>query len=131
MKFSYDSEPNPLERLLNAQIAELKEDGAIATKNLSDGYHTIGQLYHDRAILFAVICNTYKENAFKSKLHDDGTMYDDMFIVGLYTPEGTYTYHYHMEYWDMYDVEELKHAPAYDGHTFKDIGRLFGLVGSK
>ena len=118
----------------NENIKYWKEQGLLNTKDISDGYHTFGQLYHDRAVLFAVICNTYKEHAFKSKQHDDGTMFGEpgeMFIVGLYTPEGTYTYHYHMEYWDMYDVEEIPKAPAYDGHTYKDIDRLFGLIGTK
>ncbi|TDL40899.1 hypothetical protein EVU91_01285 [Macrococcoides bohemicum] len=112
-------------------IKSYKDAEEIRTKDISDGYHTFGQLYHDRAVLFAIICNTYKENAYKSKLHHDGTMFDDMFIVGVYTPEGHFTYHYHMEYWNMYDVEELSKAPEWDGHTFEDIDRLFGLLGTK
>lgn len=120
---------------LNGQIKYMKDIELINTKDISDGYHTFGQLYHDRAVLFAVICNTYKENAYKSKLHHDGTMFgepNEMFIVGLYTPEGHYSYHYHIDpYWEMYDVEELECAPEYDGHTYKDINRLFGLVGTK
>lgn len=113
----------------NKDISNMKSVGLINTKDISDGYHTFGQLYHDRAILFAVICNTYKDKAWKSKLHDDGTMFDDMFIVGVETPQGQYTYHYHIDpYWDMYDVKEVEFAPEYDGHTFEDIERLFGLL---
>lgn len=114
---------------INIEIKYWKDQGLINTKDISDSYHTFEQLYHDRAILFAIICNTYKEKAFKSKLHADGTMFDDMFIVGLYTPEGTYTYHYNIEpYWDMYDVKEIEFAPEWDGHTREDIDRLFGLI---
>jgi len=76
-----------------------------------------------------MVCNLLKDNAWKSRLHDDGTMFDkDMFITGITTPEGQYTYHYHMEYWDMYDVKELVKAPAYDGHKPEDIDRLFSLL---
>ncbi|PCF50118.1 hypothetical protein [Staphylococcus delphini] len=116
---------------LNNQIQQLKEKNIISTKEVSDGYHTFGQLYHDRAVLFAVILNTYKEKAWKSKQHHDGTMFgkpNEMFIVGVDTPEGQYTYHYPMVYWHMYDVKELDKAPEYDGHTFLDIDRLFGLI---
>ncbi|EGQ3847465.1 hypothetical protein HDO24_000938 [Staphylococcus pseudintermedius] len=122
---------NKREEFINDLIKVSKSTGKIKSKNISDGYHTFGQLYHDRAVLFAVILNTYKEKAWKSKQHDDGTMFgepNEMFIVGIYTPEGQYTYHYHMEYWDMYDVKELDKAPEYDGHTFLDIDRLFGLI---
>lgn len=118
------------EYFLNVAIKSYKDKGLVRTKNISDGYHTFGQLYHDRAILFAVICNTFKDKAWKSKQHDDGTMFDDMFIVGVETPQGQYTYHYHIEpYWDMYNVKEIEYAPMWDGHTHEDVNRLFGLLG--
>ena len=44
-------------------------------------------------------------------------MYDDMFIVGIQTPEGQATYHYHLDCWDLFDVVELDRAPEWDGHT--------------
>jgi len=117
---------------LNSQIRYKKSQGTINTKDVSDGYHTFGQLYHDRAVLFAVICNTFKDKAWKSKQHHDGTMFGEpgeMFIVGVETPQGQYTYHYHIEhYWDIYDVKEIEYAPKWDGHTHEDINRLFGLL---
>lgn len=86
--------------------------------NLSDGYHTFNELYHHRAVLFSVICNSMPNKAWKSKLHDTGEMYDGMFIVGIETPEGNATYHYDIEpYWDMFKVKELERAPKWDGHT--------------
>ena len=85
---------------------------------VSDGYHTFNELYHHRAILFSVICNQNKELAWKSKSHDDGTMYANMFIVGIETPEGQATYHYDVNpYWSMFDVKSLDFAPKLDGHT--------------
>lgn len=100
----------------------------IKTKDISDGYHTFGELYHHRAVLFSMVCNLLKDRSWKSKLHDDDTMFDDMFIVGINTPEGQYTYHYHLEYWDMFKVKELKNSPKWDGHKPKDIDRLFSLL---
>ena len=81
-----------------------------------------------KMILFSIICNTYKKSAWKSKLHYDGTMYDDYFIVGLFTPEGDFTYHYHIDHWDMFDVIEINRAPEWDGHKPEDIVRLISLL---
>lgn len=126
---------NHTTRYINNMIKSYKDAEEIRTKDISDGYHTFGQLYHDRAVLFAIICNTYKDNAWKSKQHHDGTMFgepNEMFIVGVDTSQGQYTYHYHTDkYWDMYDVKEVEHAPKWDGHTFEDINRLFDLVETK
>jgi len=88
--------------------------------NTSDGYHTFNELYHHRAILFSVICNTYPYfmYAWKSKKHHDGTMFDGMFIVGIDTPKGQATYHYDIDpYWELFNVKELEIAPVWDGHT--------------
>ena len=115
---------------LQKKIDFYKKEGLIRTKDISDGYHTFGELYHHRAILFSMVCNLSKEKAWKSKLHDDGTMFDgDKFIVGVETPEGQYTYHYHSHpYWDMFECQELARAPKWDGHTpaqaIERIGRL-------
>ena len=65
--------------------------------NLSDGYHTYNELYDHRRILFSIICAQHHERAWKSKLHADGTMFEDMFIVGINTPQGQFTYHYFMD----------------------------------
>ena len=94
----------------------------------SDGYHTFDELYYHRMILFSVICNTYKDNSWKSWKHDDGTMYDDYFIVGVTTDEGDYSYHYHKDYWNKFDVKELSAAPKWDGHKPEDIKRLLSLL---
>jgi len=91
---------------------------------ISDGYHTFNELYYHRMILFSVICSHHKDRAWKSKLHDDGTMYNNCFIVGIETPKGQFTYHYHMENWDHFDVKEIEFAPKWDGHKPKDITRL-------
>ena len=98
-----------------ADVVEIPKGGI---GNLSDGYHTFNELYHHRAILFSVICNSMPDKAWKSKLHDTGDMFDGMFIVGIETPEGQATYHYDIEpYWDMFKVKELEKAPKWDGHT--------------
>ncbi|MGL5329838.1 MAG: hypothetical protein ACRDD7_11240 [Peptostreptococcaceae bacterium] len=95
---------------------------------ISDGYHTFDELYHHRMMLFAVVCNTYYVTAWKSWKHHDDTMYDDYFIVGIDTPKGHYSYHYHKDNWDMFEVKEVVNAPMWDGHEPKDIDRLLSLL---
>lgn len=98
------------------------------TGETSDGYHTFNELYYHRMILFAVICNQNKQNAWKSWKHNDNTMFDDYFIVGITTKEGNYSFHYHKDHWDNFNIKELKLAPEWDGHTSNDITRLLSLV---
>jgi len=96
--------------------------------NTSDGYHTFNELYYHRMVLFSIICNQNKERAWKSKKHNDGSMYENYFIVGISTNEGDYTYHYQLDEWDYFDVKELSFAPKWDGHKPEDITRLLALI---
>ena len=95
---------------------------------LSDGYHTYNELYDHRMILFSIICSQNINLSWKSKLHEDGTMFKDYFIVGINTPEGPFTYHYHIKHWDKFNILELEKAPYYDGHTPDDITRLYSIL---
>lgn len=80
-------------------------------------------------VLFSVIVNTYKQLSWKSKLHDDGSMFDGYFIVGITTPSGEATYHYDLKHWDMFDCDEWDKAPKWDGHTPDDVcNRLLSIV---
>ena len=112
---------------INKELVEMRDNG-YSRKEISDGYHTFKELYYHRMVLFSIICNQNKEVAWKSWKHDDGTMFEDSFIVGVSTPKGQYTYHYHEDYWDYFKVKALEKAPVYDGHKPEDIDRLFDLV---
>ncbi|HFI0423654.1 TPA: hypothetical protein ACGOWZ_000199 [Streptococcus suis] len=109
---------------INEEIAALADKGAIF-----DGFHTFEELYYHRMVLFSVICNTYPDRAWKSKLHHDGSMYDGFFVVGMQTPEGQYSYHYKLDYWEWFGVKEVAQAPQWDGHQASDVVRLLSLLG--
>lgn len=98
---------------------------------ISDGCHTFNNLYYQRCVLFAVICKEFNNRAWKSRKHSDGKKCfgGGWFIVGIDTPNGQYTYHYADRYWDMFKCKELETAPEWDGHTEKDVMRLFSLFG--
>ena len=98
--------------------------------DFSDGYHTFNDLYHQRAVLFAALVKAHKEKAWKSWKHEDGEKCfgkDGWFIVGIDTPQGSYTYHYKEKYWGMFDCIALERAKHWDGHTDKDVERLLSL----
>ena len=99
------------------EVAGIKDIG-----DLSDGFHTFNQLYYQRMILFATIVKQNRDKAWKSLRHEDGELCfgGGWFIVGIDTPEGSYTYHYENKYWDKFDCIDLPRAKHWDGHTEAD-----------
>ena len=107
------------------EVAKVKDIGEV-----SDGFHTFNGLYEQRMILFAALVKAYKDKAWKSYRHEDGEYCfgGGWFIVGIDTPEGSYTYHYENKYWDMFDCVDLPRAKHWDGHTEADAKtRLMSL----
>lgn len=98
-------------------------------EDLSDGFHTFRQLYYQRMVLFATIVKQNKGRAWKSWRHEDGELCfgGEWFIVGIDTPEGSYTYHYEANYYSLFDCKELERGKRWDGHTEKDVTRLLSL----
>lgn len=110
-----------------------------------DGYHTFGELYEHRYRIFISLCRgiyginrlgkavakhqKMDENLmpfidlWRSKLHSDGTMFHDSFVVGIHKEKGEQiTYHFPLKMWDeFYFIEELERAPEWDGHTPDDV----------
>ena len=58
-------------------------------------------------------------------------MFDGMFIIGAPTPTGMISYHYDLEYWDLFKIPELPHAPKFSGYTEKDVlDRMINMIKS-
>ena len=113
-------------------IEELSKRPEIPTTgigDLSDGYHTFNGLYYQRMVLFAVLVKQNKDKAWKSWKHEDGEFCfgGGWFIVGIDTPQGSYTYHYEDKYWNWFECEELPVGKHWDGHTEEDVTRLLSL----
>lgn len=106
-----------------------KQDDDIKSGELSDGYHTFNDLYYQRCILFATLVNQNKKTSWKSYKHEDGELCfgGGWFIVGIDTPQGSYTYHYENKYWDLFQCKELECGKHWDGHTSKDVDRLLSI----
>lgn len=108
------------------EVAKVSEIG-----DVSDGFHTFNSLYEQRMILFAALVKAYRDKAWKSYRHEDGEYCfgGGWFVVGIDTPEGSYTYHYENKYWDMFDCADLPRAKHWDGHTEADAEtRLMSLA---
>lgn len=102
----------------------------VEADNVSDGYHTMHELYKHRMALNIALFQAWKKEftVIKSKLHSDGTMFDGYFIVMAITPIGQISYHYKLKYWDKFLLTEVEKAPEWDGHSSLDvIERLFSL----
>lgn len=108
------------------EVAKVSDIG-----DVSDGFHTFNGLYEQRMILFAALVKAYRDKAWKSYRHEDGEYCfgGGWFVVGIDTPEGSYTYHYKNKYWDMFDCADLPKAKHWDGHTEADAEtRLMSLA---
>lgn len=104
-------------------------------QDVSDGYHTMTELYNHRHALFCALCKIYdnyitplnsRVTCWKSILHNDGTMYPGWFIAGMTIKQfdGTFkhlSYHLPIDWWDKFKVMEYRTAPEWDGHTSDDV----------
>ena len=104
--------------------------------DVSDGYHTMSELYEHRMALNAFLFKMmYKLDLqvredeaneapyiMKSKLHNDGTMFEGYFIVFVNTNVGQISYHYDLKYWDSFKIPAVERIPyEYDGHGSKEV----------
>lgn len=130
---------------LNWIISDLKEVGELIDFNaneISDGYHTFGELYEFRKMYNAVLFNEWakvppntvgpKYNVHKSTKHHDGELCfgGGWFIVVAMLPTGQISNHYKMDDWDLFQIP-VKETALYpfDGHTGEDVlQRLSDLI---
>lgn len=139
---------NQTEKDLNALILTLKHNKVITPKNISDEWHTFGDLYEHRMILTIALCNAInklnryiidgsnesfgEDNnpveldvwCYKSKRHNDNDnnpMFEGSFIVVIESPYGQISYHYDLKEWDKFDIQEVYEPEPYDGHNSNDV----------
>lgn len=106
-------------------IAQLNE--AIQTvdaNQVSDGYHTFGELYDHRIQLFILVVQREKRlQVWRSQTHSDGSVWPGWFLLGIGKQAGyQITYHLPVSKWDECGcAETLDKAPEWDGHTSTDV----------
>ena len=117
---------------INQYIGTSAKAGILNTNDISDGYHTFGELYEHRAALYILIASrvSYKDtpadvnrSVWRSKMHSDGSSYPGWFLLGITLADGKQiTYHLPESKWDECSfAETLYKAPEFDGHTSADV----------
>lgn len=89
---------------------------------ISDKYHTFGELYQYRRLYNALLFNEWardkKYNVHKSMNHSDGLpCFGGLFVVVAELPTGQISNHYNMRDWDLFKIPEMDVPVEYDGHT--------------
>lgn len=122
--------------IINNQIEDFRNKEWFNPDNISDWYHTFGELYKHRIHLFIALCNKLSIEDrqvlqdtpvfyrwWKSKQHWDWSkMYNWWFIAWIFMEKWKQiSYHLPLEYWDKIDVPEVWHSPEWDWHTSDDV----------
>lgn len=104
---------------INVLISSSEED-----KNLiSDGYHTFGELYEIRCLLFIALIQANQKSAWRASKNADGQKWEGWFVAGLFAEPGyQITFHLPEKYWARLDGIETHDVNKYfDGHNTDDI----------
>lgn len=100
------------------------------TNKISDGYHTFGELYDHRIILYlCLLAYIQQDNRFitwYSGTHNDDSQWGGWIVVGVINRDTKEQISYHIpeEYSDALDllrIQNLEKAPKWDGHTPNDV----------
>lgn len=118
--------------IMTESINDIIKNG-VNKNNISDGYHTFGELYEHRYALWFKLCEIMcrygkvigePEGIIKAKRNNDGSVYDGYFLLGYIDPESRkqLSYHLPMTFWDKaYFANEFDIFPNFDGHTSADV----------
>lgn len=120
---------------VNSQLQRFKKVGMLDMNEVSDGYHTFGELYEHRIALWMKIVEwadfmgqeadseEQGRYAWKTKVHSDGSVWDGWFLLGYGTQQGEQmTYHLPINYYPQCKfARTLDKAPEWDGHTSADV----------
>lgn len=94
---------------------------------VSDGYHTMDELYEFRKVYNVALFNEWasqgKYDVHKSEKHHDGEFCfgGGWFIVVATLPTGDISNHYEMKDWDLFKCRVEEKAKEWDGHTAQDV----------
>lgn len=101
------------------------------SEEVSDGFHTFGELYRHRDALFCALASFASQSTYtwKSKTHwIDGELqpvWEGYFVAGvelrLKSGPKMITYHMPLDMWDSFDGIAREQAPPHDGHMAEDV----------
>lgn len=125
LQLTFDSYIVPINQA-NPMVGFVNNPTKVDTGKISDGFHNFDELYEHRHLLFLNLCKY--QYSWCSKLHADGTMFEQYFIAGI-SPgrdlkDDQITYHLPIRLWDeavRICDRVLDNAPEWDGHTSNDV----------
>lgn len=94
---------------------------------VSDGYHTMDELYDHRITLYIALCKSVRleKEVWRSRKHSDGEICfaGTQFVLGIGIVSGEQiTYHIPIERWEECDFADTRlMAPQWDKHTSADV----------
>lgn len=107
-----DGDTKRLENALNELILVLKDLNFIKTTDLSDGNHTISELYRQKRVLFKILLDNFSDYAWKSYYDSSSKrVSDNTFIAGFSSPLGEIAYVFNEEHYDFFTVNSIPKAP--------------------
>lgn len=98
---------------------------ATSADDVTDGYHTVRELYEHRHALFIALMASNSSKSWYSFKHSDGSpCFDGYFLAGIHLPTGDISYHLPIDKLPL--IEGKLHGnhidtPTWDGHTSKDV----------
>lgn len=123
--------------LKEKDVNQIIVDNKLDTNQISDGYHTFGELYEHRIQLYIQLLKEIQWNygseraylkkekkpVWRSQFHSSGYAWAGWFLLGVFKDNGQQiTYHLPMSKWDECSfATTLSQAPEWDGHTSQDV----------
>lgn len=87
----------------------------IVGDDLSDGYHTFGELYDHRCLLWVNLCLATPERAYWRN------GFDGWPLLGMETPAGQVSYHVPERLLELFKDRIKEGGPEWDGHVSIDV----------
>ena len=115
---------NNIVEKINQEIRENVKQ--IDTDLISDTWHTFGELYQHRSILYIKLCKELSEKGkyvvYRTRKHFDKSIMEGYFILGIKLPDNSYiSYHMNNKNWALCDfAKTISCSPLQEKYTSLD-----------
>jgi len=125
----YPKQYEKIANILNDLLLVLKEVDALKTIDITVGHHDFKELYKQRRELYKLICHTYSDLSWKSKVDaDKRRSSEDTVIVGVNTPLGPTGFILNEEHYDSFEVREIDSAPISTNEIGKEVTKKLSAI---
>lgn len=128
IKGFYDVNEVENNRAFHSEYVFTGEEGVM---EVSDGYHTMDELYQHRHMLYVALCRGVAAmdverggtgRVWKSRKNSDGSEWDGWFLLGIDKgKDEQISYHLPEKLWEVCSFAEELEVGLWDGHTSNDV----------